>query len=171
MKNDKNISEIMSKVSIECLDHFLSERKEKSFGETVKSFCDDYIAANKGRRKTEWNGEGLPPVGTVCEIKNSRMGWVRCEIIAHKHFDCGAKPHAIAWIDGNNIDQSEGIRFRKIKSPEQIAAEERLHKIRNAHTAIARTLDSFRGDIPAEGVSRTIIEAMIDAGYSKQEQK
>ncbi|MCY1422435.1 hypothetical protein D9M71_381120 [compost metagenome] len=58
--------------------------------------------------------------------------------------------------------------FRPFRTPEQIAADERLHKVRNAHTAIARTLECFRGNIPAEAVSREVIEAMIDAGYSKQ---
>ena len=73
----------------------------------------------------EWNGEGLPPVGIECEINHSVLGWVKCEIVAHKSFECGGKPYAIAWIDGNTLDQSQGIRFRKICTPEKIAAEKR----------------------------------------------
>lgn len=72
-----------------------------------------------------WNGEGLPPVGVVCEINHPELGWARCDIVAHKVMDCGGKTHAIAWIDGNTLDQSQGLRFRPIRTPEQIAEEER----------------------------------------------
>lgn len=112
-----------------------------------------------------WSGEGLPPVGTECEIKHADLGWVKCEIVAHKKMKCGGKTHAIAWIDGSNLDQSQGIRFRPIKTPEQIraesiAAEERkknIDKIQEIYEMAMST--SRRGH-----ASRPAIEALYDAG-------
>lgn len=111
-----------------------------------------------------WNGEGLPPAGTICHClyKGIDQGEVRVEYIGknacvllnlfHGDEQCGMTEHYL---------------FTPIRTLEQIAADERLHKLRNAHTAIAGTLDAFKGDIPAESVSRQTIEAMIDAGYVK----
>lgn len=113
----------------------------------------------------EWTGEGLPPVGTECEIKHADLGWIKCEIVAHKKMKCGGKTHAIAWIDGNNLDQSQGIRFRPIKTPEQIRAEsiageerkKNIDKIQEIYEVSMST--SRRGH-----ASRPAIEALYDAG-------
>ena len=116
----------------------------------------------------EWNGEGLPPVGTVCNLKYQGFDQGVVEVLF-----CSKQTTVCRNLEDGREQFGDTFEyeFRPIRTPGQIAADERLHKIRNAHTAIARTLDSFRGDIPAEGVSRTIIEAMIDAGYSEHEPK
>lgn len=112
-----------------------------------------------------WNGGGRPPVGTVCECRvKANAPWVQCKVVAHH------KHYAIAYVDDDTVMLSCGIRFRPIRTPEQIAAEERLHNIRNAYTAIARTLDRFASDIPGGAAARAVIESMIDAGYRKVEQ-
>ena len=113
----------------------------------------------------EWSGEGLPPVGTECEIKHADLGWVQCEIVAHKKMKCGGKTHAIAWIDGNNLDQSQGIRFRPIKTPEQIraesiAAEERKKNIDKIQEIYELAMSSTRRG----HASRPAIEALYDQG-------
>lgn len=113
----------------------------------------------------EWTGEGLPPVGTECEINHADLGWINCEIVAHKKMKCGGKTHAIAWIDGNNLDHSQGIRFRPIKTPEQIraesiAAEERKKNIEKIQEIYEVSMSpSRRGH-----ASRPAIEALYDAG-------
>lgn len=118
-------------------------------------------------RPGQWDGTGLPPVGTVCERRfhdNEGSSWQRVTITAHGH-------KKIMCLEETGDEWAHfglEVSFRPARTPEQIAADERLHKLRNAHTAIARTLESFRSDIPAEAVSRQVIEAMIDAGYSKQ---
>lgn len=72
----------------------------------------------------EWTGEGLPPVGTVCECRVvSGADWVECEVVAHKHKD--AHVYAIAFVDENTVMLSGGVRFRPIRTAEQIAAEEK----------------------------------------------
>lgn len=106
----------------------------------------------------KWNGEGLPPVGTVCEIRHEKFGWTRCEIVAHKHMSCGGKSHAIAWIDGDHVDQSQGTRFRPIRTAEQIAEDERLAGI----AEIQRVVEAGF----ASGSSSS--SSLWDAGYRKQ---
>ncbi|MEQ6694853.1 hypothetical protein V4W74_01885 [Pseudomonas aeruginosa] len=106
-----------------------------------------------------WNGKGLPPVGTVCEVKHRDIGWVRCEIVAHKSFSCGGLTHAIAWIDENTLDQSQGLRFRQLRTPEQIAAEER-------EKAVGDMAMSIQG-VPYQYPT---LYALFDAGYRRQEE-
>lgn len=84
---------------------------------------------------TGWNGpeDGLPPVGTVCEVKNERHGrtdkkWIVCEIAyISEHY-------AILKSD-ELIGQKEAVvvpsdcLFRPIRTAEQLAAEEREQQI------------------------------------------
>ena len=75
------------------------------------SFCmDDLVDVQLVCDKTEWNGEGLPPVGTVCEgwLGN---GWYECEVLAHKELGTACyfpefEYYSLKWIE----------RFRPIKS-------------------------------------------------------
>ncbi|WP_241361068.1 hypothetical protein [Pseudomonas aeruginosa] len=106
-----------------------------------------------------WDGQGLPPVGTVCEVKHRDIGRVRCEIVAHKSFSCGGLTHAIAWIDENTLDQSQGLRFRQLRTPEQIAAEER-------EKAVGDMAMSIQG-VPYQYPT---LYALFDAGYRRQEE-
>ncbi|ORL69715.1 hypothetical protein B7H19_09495 [Pseudomonas putida] len=117
-------------------------------------------------RPENWKGDGIPPVGARCECAQLYGKWAEGEVVAH-HWE-GAIVAIGDSEKGFEYDSYQANQIRPIRTPEQIAADERLHKVRNAHTAIAKTLESFSGDIPAEAVSRQVIEAMIDAGYSKQ---
>ncbi|WP_216579585.1 hypothetical protein [Pseudomonas aeruginosa] len=115
-------------------------------------------ATFEARPQEAWDGQGLPPVGTVCEVKHRDIGWVRCEIVAHKSFSCGGLTHAIAWIDENTLDQSQGLRFRQLRTPEQIAAEER-------EKAVGDMAMSIQG-VPYQYPT---LYALYDAGYRRQE--
>lgn len=117
--------------------------------------CADHLFERPA--KVEWGGQGLPPVGTVCEVKHRDIGWVRCEIVAHKSFSCGGLTHAIAWIDENTLDQSQGLRFRQLRTPEQIAAEERAKAIEEMCFA-------------EETLTVKQAKALFDAGYRRQEE-
>lgn len=74
----------------------------------------------------EWDGQGLPPVGTVCEVKRSDLKWYPCEIFAIRGkealFDLD-EGHADCW------DSGDASLFRPRRTPEQIAAEEREKEI------------------------------------------
>lgn len=70
-----------------------------------------------------WDGEGRPPVGTVCEaqIPSKQYAWERCEIVWHHPDSDGSA--AVVHGDGKLLSWSG--TFRPIRTPEQIAAEER----------------------------------------------
>lgn len=68
----------------------------------------------------EWSGEGLPPVGMVCEMNNDT--WEICTVIAHGIDE--SKPHAVAQC-ASGIWMEVAGEFRTLRTPEQIAAEKR----------------------------------------------
>lgn len=128
------------------------------------------------RPNQPWTGAGLPPVGTVCEIhgtvgqelRDEEFSWRQVEIIAHTNF--GGGDVAVGRdLECATLGWGIASKFRPIRTPEQIAAEERLHKIRNACTAISGALDELRGITKVERAALSVIEAMIDAGYVKGE--
>lgn len=108
-----------------------------------------------------WSGEGLPPVGVVCEVRNAPGGWGKATI---KYQGKGI----IVWLwdrpDGNT-DQIEfascpdRLEFRPIRTPEQIAADEREAAIK----AIVGLIES------ADSRDMTIAEAIYNAGYRKEQ--
>lgn len=113
-----------------------------------------------------WPGNGLPPVGTVCECHlpgelTNNYSWVQAKVIWHNGpTECAVirSTSKLAWCD----------EFRPIRTPEQIAADERLHEIRNALTAIKAGQQQFPNDLVRGNIVVATVEAMIDAGYRKQ---
>lgn len=77
----------------------------------------------RGEKVVEWTGEGLPPVGTICECHlpgelTNNYSWVEAKVIWHNGpTECAVvrSTSKLAWCD----------EFRPIRTPEQIAAEER----------------------------------------------
>lgn len=70
-----------------------------------------------------WNGEGLPPVGAYCEAAMLYGEWAKGLVIAH-HFD-GAVVAVGDDERGFEYDSYQTNQVRPIRTPEQIAAEER----------------------------------------------
>ena len=154
-------------------------------GYPSSEIMDDYSDRMTEKPSSAWSGEGLPPVGTVCEFaggtpcpedpfdKDLREG-MQVTIIAH--FKCGDFTLAAFTFNPENpdrgmvqVEQGNYRCFRPIRTPEQIAAEERLHEIRNACTAISNALSRLHES--EEPTAIAIIEAMIDEGYRKQDAK
>lgn len=84
-------------------------------------------ALSKPAETPAWNGEGHPPLGTICEFTQSNSPFARCEVVFSspwvtvvrgKGFDDDAVDIAVSCMD-------KDARFRPIRTPEQIAAEER----------------------------------------------
>lgn len=121
----------------------------------------DFIVHRKPEEQSPWNGAGLPPVGTVCEIKFNGE-WTECEIVAHKTCDNGARTLAIAWIDENTLDQSHGIRLRPVRTAEQIAAEERKAAI----DEMVR-LALHQSYVITEAQAKILLSRIYDSGYRK----
>lgn len=75
-----------------------------------------------------WAGEGLPPVGVECEVKNDiNDGWDRVdEVLAHTTI----KGAVVAVFKRDDrVFYSPADAFRPLRTPEQIAAEERQRAI------------------------------------------
>lgn len=116
---------------------------------------------NAIKRPQEWDGSGVPPVGTVCEYRlGEDSTWFKCKIM---YVLSGSDHCFVAWCDHLASDQfftflsdSYELQLRKIKTPEQIAAEERLH-------AIDEMIELVAGD----SSFNEVMSILYDAGYHK----
>lgn len=111
--------------------------------------------------KPAWTGEGLPPVGTVCEWRDDDSGvWQKVEI---RYF---SEHTALLRFEVDEGD-TEGAfspsdcQFRPIRTPEQIASEER-------HAAI-KAMAEIAYDATGFATNLTEMGALYDAGYRKFE--
>lgn len=78
-------------------------------------------------KKSEWNGDGLPPVGTICNVLNRYIDnseVEKCEILFMGEYRCVYSSESCKERVAN-ITNSRMIAFTPIKTHEQIAAEER----------------------------------------------
>lgn len=122
--------------------------------------------SNAVKRPQEWDGSGVPPVGTVCEYRlNAYDVWFTCKIT---YVLSGSFQAFVAWCDHLGLEQFLSfssdrykLQLRKIETPEQIAEEERLH-------AIDEMVDLGIG---CSGVFRDAMCKLYDAGYRKTEVK
>ena len=118
-------------------------------------------ALSKPADTPAWNGEGHPPLGTICEFTRSESPFAKCEVVFSspwvtvvrgKGFDDDAVDIAVDHNDRH-------ARFRPIRTPEQIAAEERDNAIQEM-SGIARKVTGF-------GINIADMAALYDAGYRK----
>jgi hypothetical protein len=121
----------------------------------------------------EWNGEGLPPVGTVCDVREPKnkfscfSTWSQCTYLLTNIDKLGKKQHVIKDHHGNVaiFYEESGVEFRPIRSEEDRAVEEIAKILQNDHQLVTDTysknLDYFTG--PARALYRH--------GYRKQEKK
>lgn len=108
----------------------------------------------------EWTGEGLPPVGTVCEFRVKEGDWRQCEVIAHK------SEVAICWIHCNKILSTGGASVRPIRTPEQIAEEVRDKAIADLYFTINWNEGRETWPIISSGRKADYAKA-IDAGWQQ----
>jgi len=109
-------------------------------------------------RPTAWTGEGLPPAGIDCEALSARTNTFRkCAVLAHR-----MGMAVVSFLDQEELQWIK--EARPIRTPEQIAAEERAAAV-SAMLADAGVTDSAWNDDP-----ETLVwaEALYDAGYRKQ---
>lgn len=123
-------------------------------------------------RRAPWAGEGLPPVGVKCEVEHGGK-WIDCEVIAHFQQE-SAEVAAFIFSPYSGQPKCKELSyyvagsFRSVRTPEKIAADKRLHEIRNACTGINYKVEEFNANLDCSLAIRATIEAMIDAGYRKQ---
>lgn len=110
--------------------------------------CADHLFERPA--KVEWNGQGLPPVGTNCEYR-SNDGWLQCEVVAHRN------NAAVVLNHHYEADFVPPQDLRPIRTPEQIAAEERAKAIEEMCFA-------------EETLTVKQAKALYEAGYRRQEE-
>ncbi|HCF3537152.1 TPA: hypothetical protein NID24_002678 [Pseudomonas aeruginosa] len=101
-----------------------------------------------------WNGQGLPPVGIECEfsLNLGSIGWAKGRVIGHDGV------FAVISHKGEYHPRNEN-GVRPIRTPEQIAAEER-------EKAVGDMAMSIQG-VPYQYPT---LYALFDAGYRRQEE-
>lgn len=117
-------------------------------------------ATFKARPQETWDGQGLPPVGTVCEHYGTAddLAWLEVEVIGHGNVD-GRNVAFFRYGTGSprfTVSYSTANNFRPIRTPEQIAAEER-------EKAVGDMAMSIQG-VPYQYPT---LYALFDAGYRK----
>ena len=103
-----------------------------------------------------WTGEGRPPVGVVCEA-NFVGRWTEFEMRYYGESYVIFKTHY--EVQRTRIDfDTCGVKFRPIRTPEQIAADARVAAI-----------DAMVKECPYPGSTSTRLDcaALYDAGYRK----
>lgn len=128
-------------------------RREQDWRED--GYTDDLIATSAIKRP--WSGEGLPPVGVVCEA-NFVGSWTEFEMRYYGESYVIFKTQY--EVQRTRIDfDTCGVKFRPIRTPEQIAADER-------RKAIDEMVKSLGMDDP--GTAEYIRCGLIyDAGFRK----
>lgn len=120
-----------------------------------------------------WNGEGLPPVGVVCEFAgfnpeetlptDPRVG-DQVTVIAHfmsGSFEVAAFTfYAPPEFEYLQVAQGAYGCFRPVRTPEQIAAEERRVEIKHIQAASVVNCGPY--------ITESAAGAIYDAGYRKQ---
>lgn len=106
-----------------------------------------------------WSGEGLPPAGTVCELRNvsACTDWAQATVVF-------ASRNVVVWdwagepaINGLCTAYAHAVEMRPIRTPEQIAADERK--------LIEEEIQRICVDGESNGVP--FFQALYDAGYRK----
>lgn len=131
--------------------------------------CTDLSNAIQRPTTPSWSGEGLPPVGVVCEVRqktphSSAFDWEKCTI-------CLTNIGANGCVQVCTIDhrgdfaiyypEIDIVEFRPIRTPEQIAADERDKAIR----AIVYDLQDAENLISLPSIA----SCLYGKGYRKQE--
>lgn len=130
-----------------------------------------YQFAFETPRPAPWSGEGLPPVGAVCEyhklggVVSAGADWIRVKIIATITDDNRISPIAVFMPcdAAPYVGQGTADTFRPIRMPEQIAAEEREVEIGEMSRAIRERIKHYSGQDAADYSA-----ALYDAGYRKK---
>lgn len=129
---------------------------------------DDWVRAGP----PAWTGEGLPPVGTVCEYKPYQISskWYQVEIIAHFRNKAMVAAFIPTGDDGKTVAQAIAECFRPIRTPEQIAEEARIAEL-NLMVGAIKDYPGGRHGVDHLTQLKIHEEACInlyDAGWRKQ---
>jgi len=119
------------------------------------SDCKKYtVCYRPADEPAAWDGEGLPPVGTVCEMHYFKLGENTWNAVEIKYL---GNQHAITEAGGIETHWRKcDVTFRQSRTPAQVVADERQSYINGM-----LCYDAFGGS------RKGLAEALYDAGYRK----
>lgn len=109
------------------------QTKFYAVAEEISAIPSDWFIIAERRPITEpvWDGEGLPPVGTKCEVQtSSNSPWFECEIVYSGESGAAfisTKSNSIGCVDDSCTDF-----FRPIRSPEDVPSDKAIKAMREA---------------------------------------
>lgn len=118
-------------------------------------------------RHFAWNGEGLPPVGTVCMVYPHNTVWGFSSTSGHErtvlayHGDFVWLGQGDMALETTRVDR---VDFQPIRTPEQIAADEREKAVDDLCASIVSHYEAPKMSEHYLGLAK----ALHDAGYRKQ---
>lgn len=131
---------------------------ERGWSEKGWQYPDDLSTMPRLIARPVWDGESTPPVGTVCEMtfddgKFSWGYWLKTKVLCYGNTMVFVSQETDRksgeWLEGSI--KAAGMKFRPIRTPEQIAAEERNSAQKDIKQII---LSSFKIDaITAAGIA------------------
>jgi len=133
-------------------------------GDVSRAQWQAAVDALKAVEQPAWNGEGLPPVGTVCEY-NWREEWHKVNVMALVR-DRFESQQVIVQMEKDWNYEDRPSRFRPIRTAEQIAAEEREKGI----DEMVQFFMNYYGNPKGAEEYFLICRSLYDAGYRKQVQ-
>lgn len=109
---------------------------------------------NERAKMNEWKN-GLPPVGTICEYRKNPDEWLVGNVFGHRLCSNG-EINVFVNLKNSWDYSSDTTRFRPIKTPEQIAKEER-----------EAALKDMKSIVMGSSLNHGMLESLYDAGYRK----
>lgn len=126
-------------------------------------------------RPPDWSGDGLPPVGAVCEFMWSSeakpIEYKRIVVVGQDEGLC-----VFRWAEGPRKGEYQAVKpgmhyddplFRPLRTPEQIAAEERENAVKEMETVAAK---AWRETPTGMDMITEICSALYDAGFQVPKQ-
>ena len=109
----------------------------------------------------EWSGDGLPPVGIECEDDAGN------EVVIVAHHVNGVHAIFAESLEAGLLYYGAAGDFRPIRTPEQIAAEERENAVKEMETVAAK---AWRETQIGMDMITEICSALYDAGFQVPKQ-
>ena len=119
--------------------------------------CWKLFEKPEAQKTQEWDGTGLPPVGTECEANDVDHGWISATVIAHDEDEGVAVCKTVYGYDGYG-------ELRPIRTPEQREQESLALSIQNAFEGITRIRFHDEKALAIAGI-------LMDQGYRKADDK
>jgi hypothetical protein len=144
-QNDENLSEKISKIASGLWD--LAKKATIEPAASKPHPTDTQPTESGAQISAEWDGEGLPPVGIICDVWHLKKTWRRAGIVAHVMSVEGEKA---VWqlVDYSEWGGDLACNFRPIRSQAEREREEVINAVLEgcgynvSHFAIAGSPES-----------------------------